>query len=326
MVARLNWLRLSLSAALIALIGSITLAASPVAAAHLYASGNGSLLLRFPIINGVPARMPDLTIRNVGGGPIAVSPLGSAHSVLYANNAETILAFDYGHTKVDRTIFLPPPSPGLSWSVAGLAVDGSGYLYVGAFQQGSDAFGRKHPVRVPTAGVLVYGPTANGRAQPVAAISNAYVLAIAMDETGNLFLCGQYPSQAGFCDRFSHVRTHAKLLSSFTGPTLGYTLGATVIGSEIYLSSQDQTHRYDFTAQVFPTSANGSSVQPTREIVATSGSLEGQLAAYAGKLYAQDARFHGGIWEFDADANGNQPALAEVVKFVYGANGVAIGR
>jgi hypothetical protein len=321
-----NRLRFSLFAALFALLGSFTVAASPVAAAHLYASGNGSRLLRFPIVNGVPARMPDLTISNVGGGPIAVSPLGGAGSVLYTNNAETILAFDYGHTKADRTIVLPPPSPGLSWAVAGLAVDKAGYLYVGAFQQGSDGFGRKYRVRIPTAGVLVYGPTANGPAHPVATISNAYVLAIAMDETGNLFLCGQYPSQAGFCDRFSHARTHAKLLSVFTGPTLGYTLGATVVGSEICLSSQDQTHKYDFTAQVFPTSANGSSVQPTREIVATSGSLEGGLAAFAGKLYAQDGRYHGGIWEFDADANGNQPALAEVVHFTYGANGVAIGR
>jgi hypothetical protein len=321
-----NRLRFSLSAAVFAFLGSLALSASPVAAAHLYASGNGSLLMRFPIVNGVPARMPDLTISNVGGGPIAVSPLGGAGSVLYTNNAETILAFDYGHTKADRTIVLPPPSPGLSWSVAGLAVDRAGYLYVGAFQQGSDAFGRKYRVRIPTAGVLVYRPTANGRAHPVAAISNAYVLAIAMDETGNLFLCGQYPTQAGFCDRFCHVRTHAKLLSSFTGPTLGYTLGATVVGSDIYLSSQDQTHKYDSTAQVFPTSANGSSVQPTREIIATSGSLEGGLAAFAGKLYAADGRFNGGIWEYDADANGNQPALAEVVKFTYGANGVAIGR
>lgn len=322
----MNRLRLSLSAGLFALFGSLTLAASPVPAAHLYASGNGSLLLRFPIVRGVPARWPDLMISNAGGGPIAVSPLGGAGSVLYTNNGETILAFDYGHTKADRTIVLPPPSPGLSWSVAGLAVDRAGYLYVGAFQQGSDAFGRKYRVRIPTAGVLVYSPTANGRAHPVAAISNAYVLAIAIDEAGNLFLCGQYPSQAGFCDRFSQVRTHAKLLSSFTGPTLGYTLGATIVGSEIYLSSQDQTHRYDFTAQVFPTSANGSSVQPTREIVATSGSLEGGLAAFSGKLYAQDGHYHGGIWEYDADANGNQPALAEVVRFTYGASGVAIGR
>lgn len=322
----MNRLRLFLSVALFAFLGSLALSASPVAAAHLYASGDGSLLLRFPIVNGVPARMPDLTIPNVGGGPIAVSPLGCAHSVLYTNNAETILAFDFGHAKADRTIVLPPPSPGLSWSVAGLAVDRAGYLYVGAFQQGSDAFGRKYRVRIPTAGVLVYSPTANGHAQPVAAISNPYVLAIAIDEMGNLFLCGQYPSQAGFCDRLSQVRSHAKLLSSFTGPTLGYTLGATVVGSEIYLSSQDQTHKYDFTAQIFPTSANGSSVQPAREIVATSGSLEGGLAAFSSKLYAEDGHFNGGIWEYDADANGNQPALAEVVKFKYGASGVAIGR
>ena len=317
--------RLSLCVSMLAVIGSVALAASPAAAAHLYATGNGALLVRFPIINGVPTRFPDLVVQNVGG-PLAFSPFGGADSVLYAADGDNIFAFNYGHTKPDRIIALPPTSPGLSWSVAGLAVDRAGFLYVGAFQTGSYAFGHRNRVRVPAAGVLVYSPTANGNARPVATLSNAYVLAIAIDKLDDLFVCGQNPDQSGFCDRFADVRTRAKMLSSFTGPTLGDMTGAVVIGSDLYVSSQDQTQRYDFTAQVFPVTANGSGVLPTREIVPTSGSVEGELAAFAGMLYAQGGFGAYGIWEFDADESGGQPALAEVAKFRYNVSGVAIGR
>lgn len=315
-----------LAAAALALVPWTMPAADAATTGHVYAAGPGGVL-RFAIVNGVPAKKPDLAIGNASG-PIAVSPAGAADTTLYAmqNGSGNIVAFADAATKPIRSIVLPNAGQGAFYAVADMAVDRAGYLYVAVYLNVFARGARRLGVRYPSpGGVVVYAPNASGHARPVAAVP-VYPEAIALDAKDDLFICGQDTRLNGFCNEYRDARTHPALVSSFKGPTLNTILGATVAGSEIYVSAQDPTNRYDFTAQVFATSSHGVTA-PQREIFPTSGSVTGKLATNAGILYASDGSFQlGGVWEFAAKATGSQPALGSVARFTGGASGVAVGR
>lgn len=144
---------------------------------HLYlVTGlpNGSSeVVRYPLVNAIPAQSPDLVYSGVGL-PIAVARDGTFYAsepLVSSFGQQVIDAFPPGSPTPARRITLPATNDGTS--ATALTVDASGYLYAG---YASFISGIRIPAPpnasasgLPTHGIAVYAPNANGNAPPLLA-------------------------------------------------------------------------------------------------------------------------------------------------------------
>jgi hypothetical protein len=128
---------------------------------------NQQVVLRFPFVNGFPARNPDLTFNNLTN-PMAVGDDGTFYATVplpCCYGLGTIEVFPPNSTVVERQITLPNLNESTTIDTA-LVEGPDAYLYVGyaAFISGAEPHGR----RAPKVGVAIYPPSASGGGPPLA--------------------------------------------------------------------------------------------------------------------------------------------------------------
>jgi hypothetical protein len=197
---------LLLVAGAIAAAATLALVTSGPAAAkvtgHLYVGTGQFETHRFPLVDGIPAKRPDLKIPN-SGNLVTVRPDGTFVSQI--GNLPRVGFFALGHTKPDRTLSIRSPKAGCGVRLASIAVDSKGDLYVA----------RTFPSCAPD-GVAVYAANASGNDKPIATVG-AIAGQIAVDpKNGELFDSVIVPSSQATIYAFGNLAQHLRPLRKFT--------------------------------------------------------------------------------------------------------------
>jgi hypothetical protein len=254
---------------------------------HLYVTTSGAIL-RYPIVHNRPAAQPDLAIPG-NYGPIASAASGTAGDALYAvknSGRYAVDAFMPGATRAHRQLLLPRLRGSFEWTIEALAVDRSGYLYVGASAYASGTAPSGEPFRLPRQGVFIYAPTQQGRVYPTAVVKAVgfAIDTIAVDRAGTLYVIGDSGIYNGICQEYEGNHTKPTLVRSFTSPALGMSYGAAVSGQTIYITTINTTN--DFALVAFNVGDNGS-VMPVSSFTSGASNIDGPLAYYGGVLYIE---------------------------------------
>ena len=171
---------------------------------HLYVATGPFQLWRFPLVDGIPAQLPDLKIPNTGN-LVAVRSDGVV--VAQVGSLPKIAFYAPGQTKPERTLNIRPSKAGCPIRLASIAVDAQNDLYVA----------RSIPDPCNLDDIAVYDPNASGNADPIATVKAA-AGEIAVDPgNGDLFDSVIVLNQAANIYSFSSLSHGLKPLHSFVG-------------------------------------------------------------------------------------------------------------
>jgi hypothetical protein len=310
----------ALAVAFVVSAGS-ALRAADARAGHLFVATlgqySGSQMERFPIVNGRPAKQPDLVF------PSAAAPLAvAADGTVYAQDdrAFAVDVFPPGLTAPVRQLMLNPCGPSYIYNgITALALDAAGYLYVAV--DGGISGSKPDSGGCQGETVVVYPPGAGGNTPPVKFIGfNLYAsapsLGIAIGGSGALAI-----TRAGNNDTFvfAHPLAPRERLtqlfwSHMNGPEgIAYdTPEREIFVANVYTASFD----------VYPAHAQGGD-RPKRTIVTSASSLCGSIALRARDVFVSDAGTNT-VYEYDKAAHGSPPPVA-TLSLPFTPCGVAAG-
>ena len=301
------------------------------APAHLYVAVIGAKagkVIRYPFINGLPAKKPDFVYRGITS-PIAVD----THGTLYGQShaccfcVAHIDTWPAGATKPTGHVKVPWVSSDGAGASA-VAVASNGYLYVGYFQclsglRGAHARSRASSGPPPT-GVAVYAQNQNG-GPPVATFGvphdDSAPLAMAFGPNGDLYVSVSTYSDGNYIEVVANPQTDPKVVREISFGSLN-----------VYSMTFGQHDLYALTSVGRPTAvdvlrenANGPA-KPIRTIELPYGSetLWGGLALYGPDAFSIMTNFTYSdttIEEFPANASGEtqpNPVISYVKHTVAG--------
>jgi hypothetical protein len=285
----------------------------PAAIHHLYVAaaanytGSGLGLERFPIIDGKPAKSPDLVYPDASG-PMAVAPDGS----LYANEdlrLQTIDRFASGSVKPESRLIAEPCGHGYIYDgLSTFTFDPAGDLYVN-ITEGISGARSVHARGCPSQFIAVYGPGAAGRAPPINKIDvgpnvSSPVFGMAIDASGDLAISVESSAVRVYAD----PTTKTQLVRLFSSRVLPEPAGLAF----------DPGHPIVYVANasppaivVLPADAQGPT-RPKRLIKnpAAQGYC-GQIALLGAFFFVADAAT-GTVYEFRKDEHGSPKPFASV--------------
>jgi hypothetical protein len=198
-------------------------------AGHLYVSAAGypfetAPVMRYPLVNGVPASRPDLVYPSNLFASFSVDAKGRLYGIDDVNSPSAsfnIVVFAPNSNKPERTIV--PYQP---YNTGYVGITGrDGYAYVSFFWSSSLRARRPVDAGSPSsfcafAGFVVYGPRAQGNAPWKSCTAGTWVLSennwISLDSSGNLYVPAA--SQRGWgVGVYAHAATKPMLVRTMTG-------------------------------------------------------------------------------------------------------------
>jgi hypothetical protein len=287
---------------------------SASAPAHLYVATEGDRsgkVLRYPFLNGLPAKKPDFVYQRIGA-PIAVD----AHGTLYGQSnlccscIADIDTWPAGAAKPTGHVKVPWVSEDGAGASA-VAVASNGYLFVGYSQCLSGIRGANARTVAsagpPPTGVAVYAPGQKG-GPPVATFKvphdDSAPFAMAFGPSGDLYVSVATNDDGNFIDVVANPQTDPKVVRQIAFGSLN-----------VYSMTFGKRDLYALTSvgrpvavEVLRPDANGPA-KPIRTIDLPFGSetLWGGLALYGADAFSVMTNFSYSdttIEEFPAAANG----------------------
>jgi hypothetical protein len=301
----------------------VTAEYQPVAKHHLYVAGAPFLgsgtygLQRFPIVDGKPAKNPDLVYPDASG-PIAVGLDGS----LYAADDlrfQTIDRFVPGSIKPASRLVAAPCGHGYLY--AGLSTftfDAKGDLYV-AIIEGTSGARALQEAGCPDELVAVYAPGATGRARPINKVDiglavSGELSAMAIDSNGDLAVVTGNAVRV-----YTDPTAKTRLARLFASRALPFPQGIAFDPGHpvVYLSNSSPA-----AVVVLPADAQGPT-RPNRLIKnAAAKNYCGQIALLGAFIFVADATTDT-VYEFRKDEHGSPKPFASV-SVPFAACGVAV--
>jgi hypothetical protein len=302
--------------------------AAPV---HLYVAVIGAKsgkVIRYPFVNGLPSKKADFVYRGITS-PIAVD----AHGTLYGES--NICCFCVAHIDTwpagspKPTAHVKVPWVSSDGAIgSSVAVDGSGYLYVGYAQCLSGLRGAQSSSRAssgpPATGIAVYAPNQNG-GPPVATFDvpndDSAPESMVFGPDGDLYVSVSTYSNGNYVEVVANPRTDPKVVREISFGSLN-----------VYSMTFGRRDLYALTSAGRPTAvdvlkadANGPA-KPIRTIELPFGSetLWGGLALYGPDAFSIMTNFTYSdttIEEFPASASGEtqpNPVISYVKHTVAG--------
>lgn len=302
-------------AAVAALVTFAPPASATTGGGHLYIAGNAcnlwcasmppSIVLRYPLHDGIPSAQPDARYEHLAG------PLGldaANHLYAFSLDGTHVVVFRPGSTSVERTIDLQPgyqPPP-----YAGLAVDATGTAYVAPLLDNDDSY------YVPASPcgwlVAVYASDAQGAAKPLQCLPTTSAFSFALT-AGGQFLESASPIGADAVFAFGTPKAAPYLARTIYGPSFAHPIATAQSAGELFVLNAPKGMN-SFVA-VYDAAASGSAA-PLREIMpepGRNGVWTGAIAVDATRLYvATGAMGTAGLLVFDRNANGAAKPLASL--------------
>jgi len=220
-----------------AMVSSMAAARSPgkFVAGHLYVSAAGypfetAPVMRYPLVNGVPASQPDLVYPSTLLASFSVDRQGRLYGIDQAGSPSApfnVLVFAPNSNKQERTIV--PYQP---YNTGYVGITGrDGYAYVSFFWSSSLNTPRPADAGSPSSfcaatGFVVYGPRAQGSAPWKSCTAATYILSennwISLDASGNLYVPAASHLGSGV-DVYANLATQPTLVRSMTGKSFRNT-------------------------------------------------------------------------------------------------------
>jgi hypothetical protein len=222
-------------------------------AGHLYVSAasypfESAPVMRYPLVNGVPASNPDLVYPSSLFASFSVDAKGRLYGIDQLGSPGApfnIVVFAPNSTKPERTI-----APYQPYNTGYVGITGrDGYAYVSFFWSSSSRTQRPVDAGSPSsfcafAGFVVYGPRARGKAPWKSCTPATYVLSennwISLDPSGNLYVPAASPRGWGV-GVYANAATKPVLVRSMTGKSFRKTSSVADDGSgNIYVPGSVQ--------------------------------------------------------------------------------------
>jgi hypothetical protein len=255
-------------------------------------------ILSFPLNDGIPARTPDFSYPGHFNN-ITVGPDGSIYGVHWRNQQLVVFAPD--NAVPVRRINFPSSIFGCQGPYNGptligaIAVNKADDLFVAYTTYFSGLHPAAVPIRVhgatgfPCIGVVAFGPSAHGSAQPKASISlsGQYLNGVAVDADGLLYVSNSFWTKVQiFADPASHPRAVDYLTIGMSYPgTLWTDRAENLYELDGGLLTKSGVNVY--------AAGSGHTSPPSSTLTFQSGyNWVEDMAVWDGYLYASDINYH----------------------------------